>query len=189
MRAILLNGPPGSGKDTLGGILWSRIRFSRCVKLAQPIIDFMLREYRIDMAKVAKDEPHPALGWRTPRQVAIRYSEGFCKPLFGVDYFGVAAVNRLQEMDRCGEELAIFTDSGFVSEAEPLLNHLGIGNVMQIHLTRPGHHFQGDSRGHWRHAGIGCIEFDNNASDIISLATKAQQQLMPEIDQWLIHSS
>lgn len=189
MRAILLNGPPYSGKDTIGGMIWRKLGGSHLLKFAQPIIDFMLREYGIHMSDVDKDAPHLALRGRTPRQVAIAYSENFCKPLFGVAYFGDRAVVRMRELEQAAIEVAIFTDSGFLHEVLPVLDECGKGRVLQIELHRTGCHFSGDSRSHWSHRDIGKIEVHNNAPSLPELRAEVEQVLVPEIDGWLIHSS
>lgn len=145
MKALLINGPPRSGKDTLGRILSLALPNYR-TKFALPITLFMRDAYGINMKSVDKDAPHDLLHGRTPREVAIRYSEGFCKPLYGNDYFGRCAVDRLKGL-ALDYPLMIFTDSGFAQEADSVVKHLGKPNVMRLHLTRPGCTFQGDSRG------------------------------------------
>lgn len=186
MRAILLNGPPGVGKDTIGGMVLARIPSASTHKFAKPIVDFMWYSLGIDMLLVDKDAVHPKLNGRTPRQVAIQYSEGFCKPLWGVDYFGHEAV---RELRRRGSRIAVFTDSGFAAEAIPVATALGKGKVLQVILTRPGHHFHADSRSWWNHPDVGHLEFDNNCKDLRDLSDKVNSDLIPEIQQWLVHSS
>lgn len=188
MRAILLNGPPSSGKDTIGGMLWRKFQGSHVVKFSQPIIDFMLREFSIDMNRVDKDMLHPHTPGRTPRQVAIAYSENFCKPLFGPVYFGYTAVEKLQAYSKTGVEVAIYTDSGFVQEAKPVLDYCGKGRVLQVVLHRNGCHFSNDSRSIWEHPDIGRVEFENKAPTIEALKQDVEKFLMPEIEGWLIHS-
>lgn len=190
MRAILLNGPPRSGKDTIGEMLWNALPASRCMKFSQDIIDFMFSEYGIGMESVSKDEVHPKLYGRTPREVAIRYSEGFCKPLFGINYFGHRTVKRLLSMLQQPSmwKLAILTDSGFVDEALPVVDALGPTNVLQVALTRPGCTFAGDSRNYWEHPSIGRVEFDNDCPDLTALQAKVKADLLPEIQKWLAHS-
>lgn len=185
MKALLLNGPPGSGKDTIGKMIWSRVAGSTLEKFAKPIVDFMLSAYGVNMAFVAKDEPHPALNGRTPRQVAIRYSEGFCKPLWGRNYFGDAAVARLKSLEAQGQKLAIFTDSGFLDEALPVLDHLGHGNVLQVRITRAGYNYQHDSRSTWSHPSIGYLEIDNDCESVTKLADKVLADLTYEVVRWL----
>ena len=188
MRAILLNGPPYSGKDTIGGMVWRKLRGTHLLKFAQPIVNFMLREFSIDMSTVDKDAPHPALRGRPPRSVAIAESEGLCKPLFGSLHFGQVAVERLRELEELGTEVVIFTDSGFVQEAVPVLQHCGKGRVLQVALHRTGCNFQGDSRSIWEHPDIGRVDFHNAPPTLAELKVSVEQHLVPEIEGWLIHS-
>lgn len=185
MKALLLNGPPGSGKDTIGKMIWSRVSGSTLEKFAKPIVDFMLSAYGVNMAVVAKDEPHPRLNGRTPRDVAIRYSEGFCKPLWGRTCFGDAAVRRLRDLEKQGQHLTIFTDSGFLDEALPVLGHLGHGNVLQVRLSRPGYNYLHDSRSTWSHPDIGYLEFDNDCESTMQLTDKVLSDLTYEVLRWL----
>jgi hypothetical protein len=148
-------------------------------------MSFMFQAYGINMRTVAKDEPHPALNGRTPRQVAIRYSEGFCKPLWGVRYFGDAAVRELKSLAAMGQKLVIFTDSGFLDESIPVAEHLGVGNVLQVRLSRPGYNYQNDSRSTWEHPSIGHLDFDNNCGSVLALADKVRSDLVYGIVKWL----
>lgn len=186
MKALLLNGPPRSGKDTIGGMLWGQLPRSHLHKFAAPIVSFMLREFGIDMSRVSKDNPHTSLRGRTPREVAIRYSEGFIKPLFGQNWFGEMALEEMRSLAVQGQELVIFTDSGFLHEAVPLLRSLGSTNVLQVRLTRPGATYQGDSRSTWDHPEIGHVDFDNDSRCLEDLKIKVAADLLPEIMPWLL---
>ena len=186
MKALLLNGPPRSGKDTIGRMLWSHMPDQLvCVKFAAPIVSFMLREFSVDLERCEKDEIRKDLRGRTAREVAIAYSELFCKPLFGRDHFGHEAVVTAQRMERIGMGLCVFTDSGFVQEVQPLLEHLGRGNLLQVRLTRPGCNFDRDSRSYWGHDAIGQIVFDNDCLTVNDLREKVKSVLVPEVLAWL----
>lgn len=182
MKVLLLNGPPSSGKDTIGEMLWGMLPHASLAKFAKPIVDFMMLNYSINMAVVAKDLPHPALNGRTPREVAIAYSERFCKPTFGVDYFGQKALAHLRELEEWRQQSAIFTDSGFVVEVEPLI---GKHDLLQVRLARPGRSYVGDSRSTWSHPGIPFLEFDNDSPTTKDLDIKLRADLLPEILKWL----
>jgi hypothetical protein len=139
------------------------------------------------MEQVEKDLPHPALNGRTPREVAIAYSEKFCKPLYGQDYFGHCAVRAIEQMSRIQMAVCCFTDSGFAHEAGPVASHVGAKNVLQIRIHRPGRNFQGDSRSYWelRSPIISAIDFDNDCPDLTALHTKVESDLLPEIKKWM----
>lgn len=173
MKVLLLNGPPRSGKDYIGNHLpWAAVKF------ADPIVNFMLKVFSVDMAQVSKDEPHPALCGRTPREAAIAYSERFCKPLFGIQYFGYEALKKLEWLEKVRQDVSVFTDSGFVHEAEPVAARY---KTLQVVISRPGTSFNGDSRSHWESPNIGRILFDNDVHGI----SKIQTVLLPEIRKWL----
>ena len=184
MKALLLNGPPRSGKDTIGGILSKAIPGGVLRKFATPIVVFMKNEFGIDMAAVEKDEPHQNLLGQTPRQVAIQYSEGFCKPLWGNCFFGHAAFHMLRDVEAGG--VPIFTDSGFINEAEALLEH-GM-KLLQIRLQRPGCSYDGDSRSTWDHPSIEHLTFFNDPVGVDNLIKKIHRDLMPRIVKWLTQS-
>lgn len=188
MKALLLNGPPYSGKDTVGAMikrLSMQTRPTVLLKFAQPIIDYMLLTWGIDMATVEKDRIHPNLLGATPREVAIAYSERFCKPTFGKGFFGHAQVRRLKELKDIGQELVIYTDSGFADESLPVAQYLGEENLMQIALFREGRSFERDSRNYWDLPGVRRIEFHNDADGLVALETKVNADLYPEILKWL----
>ena len=187
MKILLLNGPPRSGKDTIGRTLWNLIPRLVNMKFAEPIVQFMFQAYSIRMEQTEKDLPHEALSGRTPREVAIAYSEKFCKPLYGQDYFGKRAVQSIEQMEKIAMQVCCFTDSGFVHEAGPVAMHVGGSNVLQIRVRRPGRNFQGDSRSYWelRSPTISSIEFDNDCMDLSALHTKVESDLLPEIQKWM----
>lgn len=163
MRAVLLNGPPGCGKDTIGQLVKISTDYDvRCMKFAQPIIDTMFWLFGVSCVDgKPKGEPCAQLAGRTRREVAISFSEDWIKPRFGKDWFGQYALSRLME----GSGLIyVFTDSGFLEEAKVLAQHLGSENVLQVKIQRPGYGFNGDSRSYWMHPHIPWIEFDNDCT-------------------------
>ena len=185
MRVILLNGPPRAGKDSIGRALHNvMIPAARVSKFAKPIVDYMWRNYGIDTEAVNKDAPHDRLHGRTPREVMIAYSERFCKPLFGQDFFGMQAVLEVERTVEYRQGFLVFTDSGFVHEAVPVLRRVGKGNVLQVRVSRPGCSFHNDSRSYWHHDDIGSIEFDNDCENLTKLTDKVRADLIPEIRKW-----
>lgn len=177
MKIILLNGPPRSGKDTIGEMLKSHLPLCALRKFAQPIVDFMAREFDIDMETCEKDKPHAALYGRTPREVAIAYSERLCKPLFSVRHFGYEALASISDE----WSFVVFTDSGFSNEAEVLVEKYP---CLQVLLYRPGYNFQGDSRSYWAHPKIGHIEFHNTFNNLTELRDAVGSDLAPAVLEW-----
>lgn len=176
MHVVLLNGPPRSGKDTIGGMLDIPSR-----KFAFPILMFLEDAFGICIDDCEKDAPHENLFGRTPREVAIAFSEKFCKPLFGMDYFGRSALQHCKNMQELRCQLAVFTDSGFSQEAAVLAEHFP---CLQVRLFREGRTFLGDSRSYWEHPKIGHIDFYNNFPDLASLQEAVRTDLAPEIRKW-----
>lgn len=186
MKILLLCGPPGAGKDLIGRELQVLLPgLPMLLKFAQPIVDFLFRNYGIQMEMDGKDSPHRKLHGKTPRQVAIAYSEKFCKPLFGIDYFGRLALAEVERLQSFGAETVILTDSGFVHEAAVLLQHYGPQNIRVVHISRPGKSFEGDSRSHWSHPDIGEILFENPGDTKGSLHADLLTGLIPQLRTWL----
>ena len=182
MKIVLLNGPPRVGKDVIGSMLCRHTPVTRLQKFAAPIVDFMYRQFGVEMATVDKDMPNPRLFGRTPREVAICFSEKLMKPLFGQDFFGREAVNQLNfGMRSENGDLAVFTDSGFAGEAGSLVEAFGKGSVLQVRLSRPGCSFLMDSRSYWSHPDIGSIEFVNDTQTLEDLEKQVETRLVPQI--------
>ena len=181
MRVVLLNGPPRSGKDTIGEMLYCDLPSAGLFKFSQPIIDYMRDVHGIDMRTVEKDEPHDALCGRTPREVAIAYSERMCKPLFGEAYFGDLLAREVESQAAQNDGLvAIVTDSGFRVEAQALARKVGPQNVLLVRVSRHGTDFAGDSRSYWpRVRGMREVKFANDGGDLGDLHLKVRRELLP----------
>ena len=150
-KVVILNGPPNCGKDTLADAMWHDYTGAQVERRAMKdglidlTADLLLvdREwFRVVCAdRDWKEEPMDRLGGRSPRQALIYVSEEVVKPAFGSDYFGRYAANNLEQ-----GALNIFSDGGFVEEVIPLLNAVGLDNVLLVQLFRNGCSFEGDSR-------------------------------------------
>lgn len=149
---IILNGPPGVGKDTIGNLLAKKTRW-------QPL---SFKTPMWDLAKAAlgqvtyekfcahyndrdtKEAPQDYLGGFSPREFFIHISERWCKPVFGDEYFGERL---LRDAQSCRTNV-IVTDGGFPKEVIPMLQ-LGM-QVLIVRLHREGYSFAGDSRDYIR---------------------------------------
>lgn len=181
MKIILLNGPPGCGKDTIGNLLRAPMSALTC-KFAQPIIDHMFQNFGVSCADGAdKSAPVGVLNGMSRRQYAIAYSEEWVKPKLGIDWFGRKAVRDLRGFHK--EATVVFTDSGFVDEALPVVQGFGIDNVVHVKITRPGYGFNDDSRSYWHLPNLRVIEFDNNC-ELGELFQVVRENLIPEINKW-----
>lgn len=74
------------------------------------------------------------------REAMIYVSEFICKPTFGIDYFGVARAEAIEEGQK------VIDDScGFEEELPPLIERVGQENILLIRIKGRGS-FEGDSR-------------------------------------------
>lgn len=147
-RIILLNGPPGVGKDTLGTILSEECGLGTLCSFKTPLFKIALDvsgvsriewDTRYENRKL-KETPWDKLNGMTQREFLIKISEEWVKPTFGEDYFGQAASLQAANVD--GD--CIFTDSGFPLEVEPF--KVAGYEVVLFRLYRKGYNFHGDSR-------------------------------------------
>lgn len=176
---VLLNGPPGAGKDTGADLLAAALRpgAARRFKMSQPLKDAVRAMFGWDDAAAAfceahKNKPFPELLGLSYRQWQIEVSERLVKVVGGADAFGRLAAARLQPT---GEPVAVCSDSGFASEAVPLIPLAGRrGNapdVLLVRVRRPGTSFAGDSRSYidLSEHGVGAVWVDNDSTPEVYL--------------------
>lgn len=150
-KVVLLNCPKSGGKDTIANRLVSltgatKAQFKDHLYLITSVLfNVKLSEFiQVATDTKLKEEPHNALGGLSPRQALIGVSEKMVKPFFGNAYFGNAEATKLEGRLKTG---VVYSDSGFIEEAEPLIKMAGIENVFVIKFTRKGaDSFEGDSR-------------------------------------------
>lgn len=173
-KVLLINGAPESGKDTVARIIeqqfpsaaWQE-KFATPLKKAAPAIYGLTKEeWDILDAQENKNNPADVLFGKSPRQVQIAISEDFLKPLYDNKVFGRLAVNRIKKQAPPFAKIAVFSDSGFMSESEVIIEEFGAENVQLWRVLRDGADFTGDSRGHLdlAHLGVNRIDINNNST-------------------------
>lgn len=153
---ILLNGPPGSGKDTAAEHLLKGLnsienavamfeRFSMPNKRAFAGTVNAHVDYKgiVSEWEPRKDEPSDLLGGKSYRNWQQDFSEKFMKPLYGEDIFGKLLIERVkpavayvQELGR--DPFVLVPDSGFQLEVDTLLPMLGEWDIHLIRITSRG---------------------------------------------------
>lgn len=173
-KVIFFNGPPGSGKDQCSEFACSKSPNIQEYKMAKPLKDAChkllglsggLKDYEnlkpVDIGIILGGEP---IGM-TLRQFYIHISENVMKPIFGKDIFGKLAVANIREMVKNqNAEIVVISDSGFVEEAMPVVQEVGIARALLIKLYRPGKDFSQDSRGYIDIPDVKTIELQNDGS-------------------------
>ena len=158
---IFLNGPPRCGKDTLAEHIAKVLPGFTVVKFAHVLKEkthalYGAPEIPHDFFEHCKDELSTFFLGVTPRQAYIAVSEKLLKPLHGEEIFGELLVNKMSTLNG---RAFIISDSGFVSEANPVLKEYGAENcaLIRIHAKGRGCSFRNDSRSY---INLPCESFD-----------------------------
>ena len=172
VRIVLLNAPPGSGKDTVANfdysdrIPWQTCRVAFADRLKQMAVRFfcehsrtakVLRMYAFTDSIIQeweknKDTSLHYLNGQTPRQYYIAFAEKIIKPFFGQDYFGHVLKEdlerRVRYRDRTAKDPVIYlvSDAGFYEESKVLSDWAGIENVALVNIFKEDCYWNIDSR-------------------------------------------
>lgn len=150
---IILNGPAGSGKDTLAALLLEQGHVQAKAQFKEPMFGIALAASGITPEawwgryndRESKEKPWGLLGGMSCREFMIHISEKFIKPVFGDDYFGNQLAIKYINRDPHVTDMVV-SDSGFQSELDALGCTLGESEVLIVRLHREGYTFNGDSR-------------------------------------------
>lgn len=164
MNVIILNAFPGVGKDTLKEYI--------CKVNPNKFYPFQMKDPLIELAvKVSglnkeiwnglytrefKELPSPYLLVKgkqvSPREYIIHLSENVMKPLYGKDFFGKAAAQKLINFlqSDTNDAYAVFSDGGFVEETLSIkkfyTDHIEEAKIFIARLHRYGYDKKNDSR-------------------------------------------
>lgn len=150
-KFVFLNGPPRSGKDTCAKFLQCdpvdavELKFSRPLKDGlQAIFDYDDAE-REDLEEI-KEIPNSIFPGLSYREAQISLSEDWMKKTFGPEIFSQILIRSVLTHFYDENQVFAISDSGFESEAEPVIRRFGPENCLLLRITRPGFTFKGDSR-------------------------------------------
>lgn len=184
-KVVFFNGPPRCGKDTVVKRLLKlniynsqEIKFSSPLKESLPIF-FGLSAEEVNNLEMNKEVSSDLLLGKSWREAQISLSETWAKPIFGKDVFGKIALNKIYSGKK---DISFISDSGFLSEAETVINSLGQENCLLVRMYRIGCDFSKDSRSYWSHDYKQLKEIHiHNDSTIEKLVNNT----ITEIDKWL----
>jgi len=188
-KFVLLNGPPGCGKDTATSHLIPYLNF-RHLKFAAPIKRMVaaLLECSASRLEEIKDRPNRMLRYEnylttrddTPRGLLIALSEELLKPRYGNSYFGNVLWS---EACISPSELFVVSDCGFQAEVERLIDNAGKANCLLIRIHREGCDFANDSRSYLEDGLCKTIDVHNNLTphDLTMRVLSATIRTWPEI--------
>lgn len=147
LSLILLNGPPGSGKDTAAEHILQLFPTAVHMKFARPLKDAFVATFGYSRDWIETNKDTRLLGFdMTVREWLIAYSEDFMKPQCGNDIFGVLAGREVLDQLSPGSKahrIFVFSDCGFTHEVNGLLaalfdTHVEDIRVQIIQLMRTG---------------------------------------------------
>ena len=168
---IILNGPPGSGKDTIADFIAAEfnaehLRFKTKLYAITALINNLdFDEFmKIATDQNTKDSVKLARGL-TARQLIIETSENVIKPYYGKEYFGNDVGDSILKSDK---SLFVLSDGGFPEELSSMIGVgcLNYSDVVIVKLYRTGCNFDNDSRTYFNeailHPDIRVIPFIND---------------------------
>ena len=161
MIVIILNGPPGCGKDTAANFITEKYNAVH-MKFSWPLKRIFDPIFRVGEATARKmvdegrDTKQPLLNNLTPREVQISFFRQWLQPVFGDRILGTIACRELESIKA---PAVVFSD-GYHAEVEPVIDMVGAKNVKCIRISRPEYNYgdKGDYRDFMELSPYGCQE-------------------------------
>lgn len=188
---VFIQGPPKSGKDTIVKNLIPYLNFQH-LKFAQPLRDIVkvlfdcddkwLEENKDAKQRILRRADTDIGEFDRIRDLMISLSEDFFKPRYGEGFFGNIIVNRIHASSK---QLILLSDSGFPTEAIPVISIFRPHRCLIIQLHRAGCTFESDSRSYWSHAQIPLVSIENNMT-IHDLTMQALHAIIKRFDVKLL---
>lgn len=163
---VFINGPPGSGKDSLAIHIAHHYLGFHVVKFAQILKErthalYGRSDIPHDWFEPVKDKPNDLFFGLTPRQAYISVSENLIKPNHGKDIYGKLLARKLQE--NAFAKAFVISDLGFYDEAVPVMEGSSSALLIRLHAEGRGCTFEGDSRSYIK-LPIETLDFTNNGT-------------------------
>ena len=181
-KVIFLNAPPRAGKDSFCELICEIAPKAKRFAFADSLKRDTHQHFGLDRVdphqfENVKDEPNSLFRLNgdaiSPRQAYIFYSEEIIKPQYGLEYFGKRLMGEMAQEPE--DTVFVITDSGFLPEAEPIIEHYGINNCLLVHINRYNCHFTNDSRSFWEKDGLELVNLDNNGESLCDLKTTVEE--------------
>lgn len=157
MNVIILNGPPGCGKDTLANQLTKAIDGSISSRFKNVLYRRMAEKHNLELDYVIamcndrdlKDITSELFDGLSPRQELINISENEIKVQFGQEGVAAKTLMDMLDIEDYGRKTFVFSDGGFAAEVKLLkrvLKRYGLLNFILVRIVKDGCTFEGDSR-------------------------------------------
>lgn len=163
MRVLLLNGPPGVGKDEVvlaaraAGIQVLHRKFARPLRIA---VCAILGIDDADLEQAKRSDP-------SVRELMIAISEQAAKPILGQRHFGfLEALSLLRSYREQGVRNVIISDCGFAAEVDAFTTAFSGGphDIQLWQIQRPGCSYDRDSRNSISVRGVTTTVVENVGS-------------------------
>lgn len=185
-KLVLFNGPRHSGKDTAAIYCAQEFgahhfKFSGPIKAALKAM-FDISDDCVSLLEEVKTTPVPLFFDKSYVDCQISFSEDWVKPAFGQYTFGYLAARHVKRhmINNPGQELYVCSDSGFGTEAQPLVELFGSDNTLLVKIFRDGKTFTGDSRSYIELDDVTTISITNNKT-----TADYEQHIKAMVEIWL----